>query len=117
MICSIAKKYHFQLLFPMLAVVKEVFVNGYTLYVYPKPYKSQVWRIFTDNKKFIAGNCVDYDLKSKTVKKVEFQNCVECLSPFPWTDRLTVSLRMLFFYYLPLFSKFNILFSDMWKML
>ena len=101
----------------MLAVVKEVFVNGYTLYVYPKPYKSQVWRIFTDNKKFTAGNCVDYDLKSKTVKKAEFQNCVECLSPFPWTDRLTVSLRMLFFYYLSLFSKFNILFSDMWKML
>ena len=105
-ICSVTKKYHFQL-FTMLAVVKEVFVNGYTLYVYPKPYKSQVWRIFTDNKKFIAGNCVDYvmlngikicsDLKSKTVKKAEFQNCVECLSPFPWTDRLTVSLRMLSF--------------------
>ena len=88
----------------MLAVVKEVFVNSYTLYVYPKPYKSQVWRMFTDNKKFIAGNCVDYDLKSKTVKKVEFQNCVECLSPFPWTDRLIVSLRMFFsiiFLYFP----------------
>ena len=113
-IYSVTKKYHFQL-FTMLAVVKEVFVNGYTLYVYPKPYKSQVWRIFTDNKKFIAGNCVDYDLKSKTVKKAEFQNCVECLSPFPWTDRLTVSLRISF--YLPLFSKFSILFSDMWKML
>ena len=75
-ICSVTKKYHSQL----LAVVKEVIVNGYTLYVYPKPYKSQVWRIFTDNKKFIAGNCVDYNLKSKTMKKAEFQNCVECLS-------------------------------------
>ena len=42
----------------------------------------------------IAGNCVDYDLKSKTVKKAEFQNCVECFSPFPWTDRLTVSSRI-----------------------
>ena len=53
----------------MLAIVKEVFANGYTLYVYPKPYKSQVWRIYTDNNQFVAGNCVDYDLKSKTVKQ------------------------------------------------
>ena len=78
----------------MLAIVKEVFANGYTLYVYPKPYKSQVWRIYTDNYQFIAGNCVDYDVKSKTVNKAEFQNSVECLFPFPWTDRLTVSSRI-----------------------
>ena len=78
----------------MLAIVKEVFANGYTLYVYPKPYKTQVWRIYADNNQFVAGNCVDYDLKSKTVKK--FQNCVECFSPFPWTDRLTVSSRIVY---------------------
>ena len=93
----------------MLAIVKEVFANGYTLYVYPKPYKSQVWRIYTDNNQFIAGNCVDYDLKSKTVKKAEFQNCVECLSPFPWTDRLTSKFKNIltfFIYNYPLFSKF-----------
>ena len=80
----------------MLAIVKEVFANDYTLYVYPKPYKSQVWRIYTDNNQFVAGNCVDDDLKSKTVKKAEFQNCVECFSPFPWTDRLTVSSRIVY---------------------
>ena len=80
----------------MLAIVKEVFANGYTLYVYPKPYKSQVWRIYTDNNQFVAGNCVDYDLKSITVKKAEFQNCVECFSPFPWTDILTVSSRIVY---------------------
>ena len=43
-----------------------------------------------------SQNCVDYDLKSKTVKKAEFQNCVECFSPFPWTDRLTVSSRIVY---------------------
>ena len=80
----------------MLAIIKEVFANGYTLYVYPKPYKAQVWRIYTDNNQFIAGNCVDYDLKSKTVKKAEFQNWVEYFSPFPWTDRLTVSSRIVY---------------------
>ena len=80
----------------MLAIVKEVFANGYTVYVYPKPFKSQVWRIYTDNNQFVAGNCVDYDLKSKTVKKAEFQNCVECFSPFPLTDRLTVSSRIVY---------------------
>ena len=56
----------------MLAVVKEVFVNGYTLYVYPKPCKSQVWRIFTDNKKFIAGNISNPHFKGvREIKKSE----------------------------------------------
>ena len=75
----------------MLAVIKEVFVDGYTIFVYPKPYQCQIWRIYSQNNMFVAGNSIEYNPKDKSLTKAEFQNCAECLSPFPWTDRFTVS--------------------------